>query len=450
MKNSTPRGIQTVVWNTNEGEKTAYRVRITRKNFKGIRSKTFDSLDEAKEYLALSKTVRGKKLIYSIENSEKEIIGTGIDNFTFENIAKIYIRDYLEDKERDTELKRRNYANKVSFYNTIISTSILDRSITYQEKVEIGIDDPHTPIFKFFGKFDIRKITPIDVNNYIKTRKKLGIKPISVQREVTQISNVFNKAKYIDESLEGLKNPCRDYDRDLLKNDSLKREGLISNETLEKVFKVLKEHSNPEMFEIAYLSYLTSMRRSEVITLKQSQVFENYIHLIYTKSGKPRKVFLSAESQEFIKTLSPRKKDGSFFTYTISGYDRQFKVVLNRSETKLDVKFHDFRKTAISKMLNRSNDNTLLVANILGFSSARKFNELYVRNRLLSTETQQGALRTIGHDNPDITNKHYLSVDMSEIDSIKRINELKSKQQANLINNEEKEELLNLLLHMTS
>ena len=45
--------------------------------------------------------------------------------------------------------------------------------------------------------------------------------------------------------------------------------------------------------------------KSEVITLKQEQVKENYIQLIHTKSGKPRKVYLTKEAQEFLTTLKP-------------------------------------------------------------------------------------------------------------------------------------------------
>lgn len=259
-----PKGITLITWNTKEGEKSAYRVRITRKDFKGQRSKVFDDLKEAKEYLALSKTVRGKKLIYSVEETEEEkyrLDKENSNNYSFEYFAKMYIRDYIETKPRETELQKRNYAHSMAFLNIILRTSILDRSITYEDKLEMGIDDPDTPIYKFFGKYDIRKITPIDINNYIRTRKKLGLKPISIQREITFISNIFNKAKYFNDGLEGLRIPTRDYDRDLLKNTSLKREGLLSDEILEKVFNILKEYHNKEMYEIAYLSYLTSMRR---------------------------------------------------------------------------------------------------------------------------------------------------------------------------------------------
>ena len=64
----------------------------------------------------------------------------------------------------------------------------------------------------------------------------------------------------------------------------------------------------------------------------------------------------------------------------------------------------------------------------------------------MTTDTQLGALRTFEHDNPDITNKHYLTPIMDEVKSIKRLNELKEKQQKETIEPNEKEELINILL----
>ncbi|WP_333709835.1 site-specific integrase [Malikia spinosa] len=451
MASSPVRGIQEIQWTRKDGTVgTAYRVRITRKDFKGQRSKVFDNFNEAKEYLTLSKTVRGKRLIYSVEQTEEEkykLDNENRNNFTFEHFTRLYIRDYIETKPSATELQRRSKANIISFFNTILRTSILDRTSTYQEKEELGIGDPENPIYKFFGTYDIRKINPIDINNYIRTRKRMGMKPISIQREITQISNVFNKVKYFSEFLEGLKNPCRDYDRDLIKNNSLKRERFLSDEEIKFIFDDFKNYSNSELYQICNLSLITSMRRSEVITLKQEQVKENYIQLIHTKSGKPRKVYLTKEAQEFLATLKPKTKDGRFFTYTITGFDRIFRAQVLR--LKLDLKFHDFRKTSISRTISKADGNSLLVANILGFSSVRKFDELHVRSRLMTTDTQLGALRTFGHDNPDITNKHYLTPILDDVNKIKKLNELKEKQKLNNINPEEKEELLFLLIELT-
>ena len=130
------------------------------------------------------------------------------------------------------------------------------------------------------------------------------------------------------------------------------------------------------------------------------------------------------------------------------GFDRIFHAQVKKHG--FDLRFHDFRKTAISRTLSKANDNSLLVANILGFSSVRKFDELHVRTRLMSTDTQQGALRTFGHDNPDITNKHYFSPILDDVNNIKRLNQLKEQQKLGTISNEEKDELLKLLLEQTT
>ena len=446
-------GIQKIEWTTKQGIKTAYRVRINRANFKGHKSKVFDDFNEAKEYLALSKTVRGKSLIYSVEKSEEEKYRDDNENkkdFSFEHFVKMYLRDYIDTKPRATELQKRSYSSIIAFYNTIVNTSILDRSLTYQDKEELNIGNPEDPVYKFFGKYLIHKITPIDINNYIKSRKRNGLKPVSIQREITHISNVFSKAKYLSEFdfIIEMRNPTREYDRDLLKNNSLKREVSLTDEELKLIFDEFKKYSNPDLFNICYLSLLTSMRRSEVITLKQNQIKDNYIQLIHTKSGKPRKVYLTFEAQEFIKTLKPKKLDGSYFEYTISGFDRIFRGQVQKYG--FDLKFHDFRKIAISRILSKSSDNSLVVANLLGFSSIRKFNKDYIHTQLMNTDTQQGALRTFGHDNPDITNKHYYNPILDDVNKLKRLAYLKEQQQLNVISQDEKEELLNLLLQFTS
>ena len=54
-----PRGVQQVTYK----DSLYFRVRISRKNFKA--DKYFKNLEEAKEFLALSKAKKGKELIYS-------------------------------------------------------------------------------------------------------------------------------------------------------------------------------------------------------------------------------------------------------------------------------------------------------------------------------------------------------------------------------------------------
>ena len=57
MATSIPRGIQAVVWkNKDKSTSVRYRVRIKRKDYKEDR--LFDTLEEAKEFLQLSKSKR--------------------------------------------------------------------------------------------------------------------------------------------------------------------------------------------------------------------------------------------------------------------------------------------------------------------------------------------------------------------------------------------------------
>lgn len=252
---------------------------------------------------------------------------------------------------------------------------------------------------------DVRHIKAIDINNYIKTRLKF-VKPISVAREVTYISNVFKKLQYFNEDLADLPNPTRNYDKDLLQNTITKRDKIVSEEEEKKFFEVLLSKNNKELFNIAKLSILTAMRRSEVITLKHEQVKENFIQLIHTKSGKPRKVYLTKEAKDFLKTLTPLS-DGKFFKYTISGFDRVFREVMQKAGLQ-HIHFHDLRRTSISRLLTRlGNDNTILATEILGLQSLRKFEELHGNDVPQEPKTQFQAMANFGHSSPQITKGYY-------------------------------------------
>ena len=90
----------------------------------------------------------------------------------------------------------------------------------------MGIDH-ESIVYRHFGKFDIRtEINKIDLNNYIKARlqgdkKNKPIKPISVVREITFISNVYNNLENIDEAYEDIFNVTKLYNKNLLKTQSI-------------------------------------------------------------------------------------------------------------------------------------------------------------------------------------------------------------------------------------
>lgn len=105
-----PRGIQQLLTLLSG---LYYRVVVKRKDYKA--DKYFKDLAEAKEFLALSKAKKGKELIYSITEKEKEERTIDSKNFSFGYFVDLYIEDYIESKKIETELQKRNRTNKLSF-----------------------------------------------------------------------------------------------------------------------------------------------------------------------------------------------------------------------------------------------------------------------------------------------------------------------------------------------
>ncbi|CAJ0807819.1 site-specific integrase [Burkholderia multivorans] len=465
MATKLPRGVRLATWKNKDGTSTTkYRVEIKRKGWKGETNKLFDSLQEAVSYLALSKLKKGQELLYSI--SEEERIKKNVElqqgtnkDFSFGFFAQKYLEDYVFNQPADTELKRRNQAMKKAFITKICNISIVDRYLTPEEKDEMGLEKDEI-VYRFFKGFDVRtQIKPIDINNYIKTRLKgdkvnRAVKPVSVVREITFISNVFNKLIHFDESLEDIRNPTRDYDKSLLQNVVNVRKRVLSDQEEEKFLEVINGYSNKQLADICKISLLTSMRRSEIVFLKKDQIRDDfkYIHLPITKSKKSRDVYLDETAREFFRQLQPaeKAKDGRFFTYSNSGFGKVFADLMKRNGLE-NIHFHDLRRTKISRMLSIGGDkNTILIAKLLGFQSVRKFEDIHLTEKHKGIETQEAMLSTFGHGNIDTNYKHYFNPVLSEVDKIERMRFLKEKKKVDNLTPQENDELLSLLIELTN
>ena len=114
-----------------------------------------------------------------------------------------------------------------------------------------------------------------------------------------------------------------------------------------------------------------------------------------------------------------------------------------------DIHFHDLRRTKISKMLSLgSNDNSIVIAKLLGFQSVKKFEEIHLINTENHLKSQSAILKSFGHDNIDTNFKHYFNPVFTEIDKMQRINVLKDKRKIEELSIEEQKELLNLILEL--
>lgn len=419
-KVALPRGIQEISRKNKDGTPvTKYRVQINRKNFK--QDRLFESLDEAVEFLNASKSATGQKQIHLLEEQQKtelKIIQDFISNPTIEAYIKSYIETYVDPRFADCDpktaegkIKLRNKASIIGFYSTIKKTIINERS---DENFPISkLIYKHYDGKKAFGEFKPKQITEIEINEYIKARRKAGIKPISIQREITAISNLFKKLKYLDPDLKSIPNPTRDYDRDLLKTSGgmiSKKVHRITDEDKKKFFELLDNYPNPELGWISKLMLFTAMRRTEAVLLKWSQIFEKHIYLEHTKSGKPRIVYLTPEAKELLNSIPKKEGQDRLFTYSVLGYDSNFYRVMEDNNLK-HIKIHGLRKEAISGFIERIGaNNSLLISEFLGFASVRKIEEHIETQIPAGLSTQEELLRSVGHSNPAITQNHYFSL----------------------------------------
>ena len=422
--NKLPRGVQKVTRTLKDGSKVIrFRVQISRKPFKADR--LFDSADEAIEFLNAAKSVTGQnqiKLLEEQQKKEQEIIADFLQNPTFNTYIDSYITTYIDPKYSNYDpstpegkFRLRNWKNIRSFYKTIKNTEIPKRPSEEKAFAIAAVILQNTQEKQAFGKFKPIEITEYEINEYIKQRLAKGMKPISIQREITHISNVFKKLKHLDPNLKSLRNPCLDYDKDLLRDHGpliTKKEFRLSDEDRQKLFAALDEYSNPELAKIVKLSLLTAMRRSEIVLLTWDQVHENYIHLKRTKSGKDRIVYLIPEAKELLKTIPKREGNPRLFEYTVLGFQGSFDKFLENKKLQ-HIKFHGFRKESISNFIEEIGaGNSLLIAEFIGMASVKKLQENYISKEIRpeSITSQEEALKSFGHSNPQTTQGHYFSL----------------------------------------
>ena len=117
-----PRGIRLVQWKNKDGTKSVrYRIRREIKNKDGVTEvtdKSFDTQKEAEEYLKLSKTVRGKDLIYSISEEQQKKINNYKEALAQPRISFYidrYVKKFIDTKDQSNYTKKKKCRNFKDF-----------------------------------------------------------------------------------------------------------------------------------------------------------------------------------------------------------------------------------------------------------------------------------------------------------------------------------------------
>lgn len=211
-----------------------------------------------------------------------------------------------------------------------------------------------------FGDKPLAALTDLDVERYKRARRDAGAKPATVNRELSVLSHLLNKAvewKWIDHK------PCR-----------LRREkegaGRLVYLTVEQARRLLdaaQDSGNPYLYPFVLIGLETAMRRSEIcrIRLADIDLARRIIRVPRAKAG-PRDQPITRHLAEYLDAyLSLACAPGQEWLFPAqrsrSGHMENMEKPFRRAviEAGLDVKEvtrHTLRHTAISHLVQEGVD----------------------------------------------------------------------------------------------
>jgi integrase len=192
---------------------------------------------------------------------------------TLEDLGKIYLEQYVKQRNRDLRSKKSRIA-------------IINREI---------------------GKILLTEVDQAAVTKFASKRHKAGVSSRTINRDIAVLRHMLMWAvkRHLIEV-----NPLSEWDRLAEKPFEGRRP---TEEIIDVVFEHLNETVNPLFTFLRY----TGCRREEALSLKWSQVdIKNQaVHLYRTKNGKSRSVPLTVEAVDAIKAM-PRVSKTEYVFYS--------------------------------------------------------------------------------------------------------------------------------------
>lgn len=217
-------------------------------------------------------------------------------------------------------------------------------------------------ISKTLGTIDLQEITLEHLDSWVLTQIGHGYKPSTVNKHTSLLHRMLNLA----ETWELLKsNPFkRSMVRHLPIVEQVQR--FLTEEEIHKLLGACRSSQHPLLYHFIVLLLLTGARKSELRLAKWSYINRSARTLTVpvSKNGRPRKISLSDEAQEWIDDLKSYiqglglkvVRSEYMFTNPRTGKPYQafhaafFKA---REEAGLpDVRIHDLRHTYASLLIN--------------------------------------------------------------------------------------------------
>lgn len=194
-----------------------------------------------------------------------------------------------------------------------------------------------------FGTLQLADVKKSHVSRYLDEHPKAA----QANHDIALLSSMFSKA--IRWGWHEGENPCRHVPRNSLK----KKTRLMTHAELD----ALRLAANPQMRLAIELSYLTALRKRDIIRIRLSDISAEGLSVRTSKTGDPILFSAGARLDDVLaRARGLRRKVGSMFLfanrngqpYTPSGFDSIFQRTRRKAGVE-GVSFHDIRALRITE-----------------------------------------------------------------------------------------------------
>ncbi|MEZ7195989.1 tyrosine-type recombinase/integrase [Pseudodesulfovibrio karagichevae] len=208
------------------------------------------------------------------------------------------------------------------------------------------------------AQMSLAKVRGMDIAAFIKEREAEGVAGNTIRLDLATFSRLFETARK-DWGMEYLDNPVKKARKPKV---SRGRERRLQDGEEEKLLKHAPEDFGP----VIKFALETAMRRGEIAALRWENVKlkESTVFLPKTKNGAARTVPLSPAALNVLKEL-PRDIKGSVFRLAPDEITQAMKKARAGAKLK-DLRFHDLRHEAVSRLFEKTNLDIMQIQMITG------------------------------------------------------------------------------------
>jgi len=223
-----------------------------------------------------------------------------------------------------------------------------------------------------WGSIALANLRGTQLAQYIKKRQAEGVAGNTIRLDVALISCVFRVAS-TDWGMEGLRNPVKSVSKPKVATGRNRR--LEAGE-----LDSLMDHCAPKLKPVMLFALETAMRREEIATLTRDQIDfrKRTAFLPKTKNGEERIVPLSSRAIEIIRSVPARLDNSPIFGLPKNHITKYFGRARDKAGIQ-DLKFHDLRHEATTRLFERRDFDMMEVASITGhktLSMLRRYTHL--------------------------------------------------------------------------